>query len=280
MIRILTDSASDIEQRELNGVTVLPMTVTIDGTVYADGIDLTKDEFYQKLESSDANPVSSLISPHQFQEAFEEITRAGDEAIVLTISSGLSGTYQSAMIAAEDFDNISVIDTMLVAGAQKILVQRAAELAARGLSRNTIVQMLEEEKNQVVIYAVVDSLKYLQRGGRISKGSAIVGGIMGIKPILALEDGKLIAIAKARGSKQSHAFLNGKITEHGGVDFARPYCAIYSGTDRKPLMQYIADNESLLGGREIPITQIGTAVGTHCGPGTIAVAFFAKGSIH
>lgn len=277
MIRILTDSASDIEQKELDGVTVLPMTVTIDGTAYSDGIDLTKDEFYRKLESSDANPVSSLISPHQFQDAFEEITRVGDEAIVLTISSGLSGTYQSALIAAEDFDNISVIDTTLVAGAQKILVQRAAELAAQGLSRNTIVEMLEQEKKQVIVYAVVDTLKYLQRGGRISKGSAIVGGIMGIKPILALEDGKLIAIAKARGSKQGHAFLNSKITEHGGVDFSRPYCAIYAGTDRTPLLQYIADNESLLGGREIPITQIGTAVGTHCGPGTIAVAFFAKG---
>lgn len=128
-----------------------------------------------------------------------------------------------------------------------------------------------------MIYAVVDTLKYLQRGGRISKGSAIVGGFMGIKPILALEDGKLVAIAKARGSKQGHAFLNSRIAEHGGVDFTRPYCAIYAGTDRAPLMQYIADNESLLGGREIPITQIGTAVGTHCGPGTIAVAFFAKG---
>lgn len=277
MIRILTDSASDIAQKELENVTVLPMTVTIDGITYADGIDLTKDEFYRKLESSEANPVSSLIAPHQFQKAFEEITRTGDEAIVLTISSGLSGTYQSAMIAAGDYDNVSVIDTMLVAGAQKILVQRAAELAARGLSRKTIVEMLEAEKKQVVIYAVVDTLKYLQRGGRISKGSAVVGGIMGIKPILALEDGKLVAIAKARGSKQGHAFLNSMIAEHGGVDFTRPYCAIYAGTDRAALMQYIADNENLLGGREIPITQIGTAVGTHCGPGTIAVAFFAKG---
>lgn len=277
MIRILTDSASDIACRELDGVTVLPMTVTIDGITYADGIDLTKDAFYQKLESSDTNPVSSLIAPYQFQEAFEAVTRDGDEAIVLTISSGLSGTYQSAIIAAENFDNVSVIDTMLVAGAQKILVQRAVELAAQGLSRETIVEMLEQEKKQVIIYAVVDTLKYLQRGGRISKGSAIVGGIMGIKPILALEDGKLVAIAKARGSKQGHAFLNSKIAEHGGVDFTRPYCAIYAGTDKAPLMQYIADNESLLGGREIPITQIGTAVGTHCGPGTIAVAFFAKG---
>lgn len=277
MIHILTDSASDIEQKELAGVTVLPLTVTIDGTAYADGIDLTKDEFYRKLESSEANPVSSLIAPYQFRQAFEDITRAGDEVIVLTISSGLSGTYQSAMIAAEDYDNVSIIDTMLVAGAQKILVQRAVELVSRGLSRQTIVEMLEAEKKQVVIYAVVDTLKYLQRGGRISKGSAIVGGFMGIKPILALEDGKLVAIAKARGSKQGHAFLNSRIAEHGGVDFTRPYCAIYAGTDRAPLMQYIADNESLLGGREIPITQIGTAVGTHCGPGTIAVAFFAKG---
>lgn len=277
MIRIITDSASDIEQNELENVIVLPMTVTIDGTTYRDGFDLTKDEFYRKLETSDANPVSSLISPYQFEEVFAAVKDAGDEAIVLTISSGLSGTYQSALVAAEDFDNVSVIDSQLVAGALKILVQRAAQLAQQGLDRTAIVQALEKEKNEVIIYAVVDTLKYLQRGGRISKGSAIVGGIMGIKPILALEDGKLIAIAKARGSKQGHIFLNNKITEHGGVDFDRPYSAIYAGTDRAPLLQYIADNEALLGGREIPITQIGTAVGTHCGPGTIAVAFFAKG---
>lgn len=277
MIRILTDSASDIEQNEFSGITVIPLTVTIDGEDFRDGIDLNKDEFYRRLETSDTMPVTSLITPYRFGEIFRQVQEAGDEAIVLPISSGLSGTFQSAMTAAADYPAVSVVDTKVVAGAQRILVLRALELVNQGLSRAQVVEALEKEKQEIVIYAVVDTLKYLQKGGRISKSTAVVGGIMGIKPILALEDGKLVPIAKARGSRQGNAFLNEKIKAHGGVDFARPYCAIYAGTDRTPLEQYIRDNENLLNGNPIPIAQIGSAVGTHCGPGTIAVTFFAKG---
>lgn len=277
-IRIITDSASDVEQKELENVIVIPMTVTIDTIPFRDGIDITKDEFYKKLESSDTIPVTSLVNPAQYADLFKEIQEAGDEAIVITISSRLSGTCQSAMIAAEDFDNVSVVDSMQVAGAQYILVQRCQELIEQGLSRDEIVARLEKEKNQIVIYASVDTLVYLQKGGRISKGSAIVGGVIGIKPILTLQDGELIAIGKARGSKLSNQFLDKKVNEAGGINFDKPFVVGYSGTDNSNLLSYIENNKGLLGEHleDVKMVQIGSAVGTHAGPGAILVAFFAN----
>jgi len=277
-IRIITDSASDINQGELELVTVIPMTVTIDEVPYRDGIDMDKDMFYEKLENSEAMPVSSLVGPFQYTEAFEQVREQGDEAIVITISSALSGTYQSAQIAAQDFEEVSVIDSLQVAAAQKILVLRALELVREGKSRDAIVEQLEQEKKDIVIYASVDTLKYLQKGGRISAGSAIVGGIIGIKPILTLEEGKLIGIGKARGSRQSNQFLNAKVAEVGGIDYSRPYAVGYSGTSKANLLQYMENNQNLIapGKKDVEIVQIGSAVGTHAGPGAVLVTFFAN----
>lgn len=276
-ITIITDSASDIEQEELPGVRVLPMTVTIDGTAYHDGIDLNKNEFYDRLENSSAMPVTSLISPYRFEEAFRAL-REGEEAIVITMSGALSGTYQSAVIAAEGWENVSVIDSRQVAAAEKILVQRGLELIAQGLTRAEIVEALEAEKEKVVIFASVDTLEYLLRGGRISKTSALVGGIIGIKPILTLEDGKLIPIGKARGSKQSNLFLNRKIEEVGGIDTTLPYAVGYSGSSMANLCSYLENNQALLDALpyEPPVVQIGSTVGTHAGPGAVLVTFFKK----
>ena len=181
-ITIITDSASDIEQGELHNVRVLPMTVTIDGVPYSDGIDITKDEFYRLQKGSDTIPVSSLISPFQFQEAFDEVESAGEEAIVITISSELSGTCQSAKAVAEGRDGISVIDSLQVSGAQKLLVLRALQLTLLGLSRDEIVRELEEEKHRIVIFAAVDTMEYLVKGGRVSRTSGFIGNMVGIKP--------------------------------------------------------------------------------------------------
>lgn len=277
-ICVVTDSASDIEQGELQNVRVLPMTVTIDGVAYRDGVDITKDEFYRLLKKSDASPISSLVSPFQFQEAFDEIEAAGDEAIAITISSELSGTHQSAKAVADGRAGVSVIDSRQVAGAQKLLVLRALQLIVLGLPREEIVRELEEEKQRIVIYAAVDTLEYLLKGGRISKTSALVGDIIGIKPILTLEDGKLIPVGKAHGSKKSHEFLNQMVKETGGIDLAMPYAVGYSGASRSSLQKYLDSNKEIIA--TLPhspdVVQIGTAVGTHAGPGAVLVTFFRK----
>jgi DegV family protein with EDD domain len=277
-IRIITDSASDIEQNELEGVTVIPMNVTIEGVTYRDGIDLTKDEFFEKLETSEVMPSTSLIPPQIFIDEYEKVKEAGDEAIVLPVSAGLSGTYQSAVTAADEFDNISVIETGLVTAPLKLLVVRCKQLIDEGKSRAEIVDILEKEKERIAVFASVDTLKYLHKGGRISKTVAIAGGLLNIKPILTLEDGKLISIGKARGSKQSHVFLDQKVKEVGGIDFTMPYATGYSGTDKSKLLEYMEDNANLVNAApgEIEIVQIGTAVGTHAGPGAVLVTFFTK----
>ena len=276
-IRIITDSTSDIAQGEIEGVTVLPMTVTIGGVDYKDGINISKDEFYKKQEAGE-NTITSLITPLEFTEAYEEVTKAGDEAIVLPISSALSGTYQSAVTAAADFDNISVIDTLQVTATLKILVLRALQLIEEGKTKSEITEILEEEKKRIVAFAAVDTLEYLQKGGRISKGAAIAGGLLNLKPILTLKDGALIAIGKARGSKQSHLFLDQKIKEVGGIDYSMPYATGYSGCDKAKLLEYMDDNQNLVNPapHEVEIVQVGSAVGTHAGPGLVLVTFFSK----
>ncbi len=277
-ICIVTDSASDIEPGEYQNVHVLPMMVTIDDQEFRDGIDITKDEFYQRLETSDTVPITSLISPFRFQETFDSIREAGDEVIVIALSSRLSGTYQSAKTAAEGRPWVSVVDSLQVAAAQKLLVLRAMQLVLLGLPREEIVEELEKEKDRIVIYAALDTLDYLLKGGRISKTSALMGGFIGIKPILTLKDGELIPIGKARGSKKSHAFLNQKIQEVGGIDFSMPYAVGYSGTDKSNLLKYLDNNQEIL--ESVPhsphIVQIGSTVGTHAGPGTVLVTFFRK----
>ncbi len=278
-IRIITDSASDIEQGEYQNVQVLPMTISIDEKLYRDGIDITKDEFYHLLETSDTIPITSLVTPYQFEEAYDSVKAEGDEAIVITLSSRLSGTYQSATTAAEGKPWISVIDSKNITASQRLLVLRAMQLALLGLSRKEIVDELEREKERIVIYAAVDTLDYLLKGGRISKSSALMGGFIGIKPILTVEDGELVPIGKVRGSKKSHAFLNQKIDEVGGIDFSMPYAVGYSGTDKRNLQKYLESNQQIL--ESVPhspiIVQIGSTVGTHAGPGTVFVTFFRKG---
>lgn len=275
-IRIITDSASDIEQGEYPNVDVLPMTITIDEEQFLDGIDISKDEFYRRLETSDVVPVTSLISPFQFQEIFDSIEATGDEAIVITMTSRLSGTYQSAKTAAKGRPRISVIDSLQVTAAQRLLVLRAMQLTLLDLTREEIVEELEKEKRRIVVYAAVDTLDYLLKGGRISKSSALVGGFIGIKPILTLDDGVLVPIGKARGSKKSHAFLNQKIREVGGIDFSMPYAVGYSGTDKCNLQKYLESNQAILDSapHSPEIVQIGSTVGTHAGPGTVLVTFF------
>lgn len=277
-ICIITDSASDLDQNELQGVHVIPMTVSIDGDTFRDGVDITKDQFYNRLETSEEMPVSSLVSPAQFEEVFEKLTEEGMEAIVITISSGLSGTYQSALIAAEDYAMVSVVDSLQVSSAEQILVRRALQLVQQGMGREEIVKTLEEEKRRIVIFAYANTLKYLHKGGRISKGSALVGGVMGVKPLLTLEEGKMICIAKNRGSKQSNRAMNAGIENYGGVDFAMPYAVGYSGREKNNLLEFMHDNPLLTGpdGQQPAVVQIGTAVGTHCGPGAVSVTFFRR----
>ncbi len=278
-IRIITDSASDIPQNNDCGITVLPMSIRFGNIEYKDGVDLTANKFYEKLIESDELPSTSLISPAVFADAFKNAIDSGEKVIVITISSDLSGTYQSAAVAAAEYsEDVYVIDSKNVAVGEQILVLFAAELLKKGLSAKEIAQQLEGVKDKIHLLGVLDTLEYLKRGGRISSTVAFVGGALNLKPVVAVKNGKVEMIGKARGSKNGNNYLIKEIEDTNGIDFEKPLCLGYAGLDDSLLKKYIEDSSVLWSGHKesLKISPIGATIGTHCGPGTIAVAFFEK----
>ena len=182
------------------------------------------------------------------------------------------------MIASSDYDNIYVVDSDSVAIGGGILAQYAVELIESGLSCKEIYELLEIEKKRIRIIAMVDTLEYLKKGGRISKTAAIAGGILNIKPVLSVVEGEISVLGKARGSKQGNNLLVSEINKSGGIDFTKPLLLGYTGLDRTLLDKYIEDSHSLWGDNlsVLSSTMIGSVIGTHVGPGAIAAAFFTK----
>lgn len=279
-LRILVDSTFDFtpEQLELTGIEVVRLHVNFGGEDFVDGVDITPEGFYERLIESDALPTTSQAAPADFAEAFERLTANGDEVVCLTISSKLSGTYQSAMIAAADFEGrVRVVDTLNVALGAQILARYALRLASGGRGMNEVADELERVKGRVHIIALLDTLEYLKRGGRISAAAAAVGGVFSIKPVITIRDGAVAVIGKARGSKNGENLLSQLIEKHG-VDFTMPYVLGYTGLSDALLQKYKADSARLWVGyaKDLPVSIVGSVVGTHAGPGAIAVAFFGK----
>ena len=279
-IRIITDSASDISQFEARqmGIDVLPLKTLFGTEEYRDGIDLSHEGFYHKLIESDVLPTTSQPTPFAFGEVFEEAVQAGDTVVCITVSSKLSGTYQSACIAAEDYPGkVFVVDGQTVAIGSGLLVEHALQLAAQGLSAQAIAEEIAEKRGKVHVLALVDTLEYLKKGGRISSAVAFAGGVLNIKPVITLTGGEIRMLGKARGSRQANNLLVQEIEKAGGVDFDKPLLLGYTGLSDALLRKYIDDSARLWEGyrKELPVCAVGSVVGTHVGPGAVAVAFFA-----
>ncbi len=278
-IRFIVDSAADIipsEAKEL-GIIHMPLKVLFGEKEYADAVDMTHKEFYEKLIESDTLPTTSQIPPADFMDAFEKVVENGDTAVVITISSKLSGTYQSAMIAAEDYEGkVFVVDSENACIGERILVLRGLELAEQGMDAEQIAKILDEEKKKIHLMALLDTLEYLKKGGRISAATAFAGNLLSIKPVVGVEDGVVSQLGKARGSKQGNNLLRELVNQCGGINFDKPYCLAYSGLSDKLLQKYIADSSELWKGQteNLPIATVGCVIGTHVGPGAVAVAFF------
>ena len=280
-IKILVDSASDFTQAEAKqyGIEVLPLIVSFGDQEYLDGVNLTQKEFYEKLIETDTLPKTSQITPYRFTEAFEKLTENGDEVIVVTISSKLSNTYNSAVLAASEFENkVYVVDSLSATAGEKILCLYALRLIKEGLNIKDIVNKLNEVKNKIRILAVVGTLEYLKKGGRISKATAFAGELLNIKPVISVEDGVVKLVGKARGSKKANNLLNELIDKKGSIDFTMPYTTLYSGLSDLMLKKYIEDEKHLWEDNtdNIPICNVGSTIGTHVGPGAIGVVFFSK----
>ena len=276
--RIIVDSTSDLLPAIKERVHVVPLTVHFGQEEYVDGVTIDHKAFYEKLIETDVHPSTSQAAPTAFEVEYEKAREAGEAAVVITLTSKLSGTYQSATIAASDYDNIYIVDSGTVAIGGGILVEYALKLLDDGYKAKDIAEKLEEAKNRIVVVALVDTLEYLKKGGRISSTVAFVGGVLNIKPVLSLIDGEINMIGKARGSKMGNNLLVEEINKAGGVDFSMPLLLGYTGLSDAMLLKYIEDSKHIWEGNvdEVKYTTIGSVIGTHAGPGAVAVAFFKK----
>ena len=276
--RIIADSTSDLTPEVRARVHTVPLTLRFGEEEYIDGVTIDHRMFYEKLVESDVLPTTSQATPAAFGKACRDAAAAGEEAVVITVASKLSGTYQSAVIAAEEYPGVRVVESGSAAIGGGILVERALQLADEGLGAGEIARRLEAEKEQIVLVALVDTLEYLRRGGRISAAAAVAGTLMNIKPVLAVTQGEIRVLGKARGSRQGNNLLVQEINRAGGVDFTRPVLLGYTGLSDALLRKYVEDSRSLweAGASQLRTTAIGSVIGTHVGPGAVAVAFFRK----
>lgn len=279
-VKIIVDSACDITQEKAKeaGLDILPLKTMFGEVEYLDGVTLGHREFFEKLIESEILPTTSQIAPYEYEERFRRVKEAGDTAVCITISSALSGCYQSACIAREGYgDCVAIVDSQNVCIGERILVEYALELRNQGKNAPEIAEALERKKGDIRVIALLDTLEYLKKGGRISQTAALAGTLLSIKPVIAIEHGEVVMLGKARGSKNGNNLLTEYVKKSGDIDFEMPYCLAYSGLSDAVLQKYLADNAALYRGKteQIPASTIGSSIGTHVGPGAIAAAFYA-----
>ena len=276
--RIIVDSTADLMPGYKEQVRVVPLTVHFGDREYIDGVTIDHKTFYEKLVEEDTLPTTSQATPDAFAKEFEAAKQAGESCVVITLSGKLSGTCQSASIAAADYENVYVVDSGTASVGGGVLTERALQLRDEGLSAPEIAARLNEEKQLIVTVALVDTLEYLKRGGRISKSLAFAGTMLQIKPVLAVTDGEIQLLGKARGSKMGNNLLAQEIQKAGGVDFSRPVLLGYTGLSDALLQKYIEDSRWLWAdhAETLRYTTIGSVIGTHAGPGAVAVSFFKQ----
>ena len=274
MVRIVVDSTADLRPQIRERVEVVPLTVHFGEDEYVDGVNLSAAAFYKKLETTKTLPTTSQAAPYAFAEAFEKAVDNGDDVVAIVVSGALSGTCQSANIAAADYPGkVFVVDSRSIAIGSAILTEYALQLRDKGLSAAEIAGELEAVKDKVKLFAVVDTLEFLQRGGRVSKTVAIAGGMLSVKPLIGLEDGSIKMMGKARGNKQANALMDEKVSQLG-IDWDKPCMLGYTGVSDELLQKYRAQSKIWTG--DVFGSTVSGVVGTHAGPGAVAVAFFAK----
>ena len=277
-VKLIVDSTADLTAQVRSRVEVVPLTIHFGEEEFIDGVTIDSRTFYEKLIESDVLPTTSQATPFAFEEKFRQAVEAGFQVVCITCSGKLSGTYQSAVIAAEEFPGqVHVVDSQTIALGSAILTEYALTLVDRGMDAETIAWKLMQKREKVRLLAMLDTLEYLKKGGRISSAVALAGGLLNIKPIISVNGGEIRLLGKARGSRQGNNLLVQEIQKAGGVDFSMPLMLGYTGLSDALLQKYIQDSAALWEGHveELPVSIVGSVVGTHVGPGAVAVAFFA-----
>ena len=274
-IQIITDSTAYLESAYLEqyAVKVVPLSIHFNGKVETEGVPGTFESFYASLAGSDVFPTTSQPSAGQFLEAYKDSLENGDEIIVLTISSGISGTYHSACTAAElsgSSDKISVIDSRTTAGNLKGLVETAVTMAAEGKSREVIVAHLESQKNRSGVRLTVETLEYLKKGGRLSNTGALIGNLLNIKPVLGLIDGTVQPVAKTRGKKKA---IQGMIDAVPETSFLIHVAHVLSVEEASQVCDQLRVK---FPDAQVILSELGPVIGAHLGPGTLGILYLYK----
>lgn len=279
MIELITDSASDISPALAAklGVRVLPLTVNFGEESFRDGVDISHADFYVRLQEAETLPTTAQINPDAFVDVFQEVLDRGNQAVGILISSDLSGTFQSAAIARDMLgsDDVFVVDSRTVTFAQGLLVMEAARLRDEGLTAAQLAEELTARREKLRLYAVLDTLKYLKMGGRISAATAVAGGVLGISPIVAVRDGKVESAGKARGRKAGIQWIRERALQEK-IDRTRPIIIGHTGCPEA--MEAVADAFADLTAQVPAVyrSEIGAAVGTHAGPGAAGIGYFVE----
>lgn len=277
-IRIITDSTSDIpiEQQEHLGIDIVPLSVIFEGKTFTDGIELKNEQFYEMLSKSTSLPTTSQVNPNEFEPLFKSYIDAGDTVVGIFISSKLSGTYQSAIIAKETVgsDRIFIVDSKSATFGLALLVYEAIKLRDNGISAEDIYNTLILLSSQIKFYAIVNTLKYLKMGGRLSSSAAILGGVLHIKPLVSIIDGEVKSVAKERGQKAAFSWILEKLKKDV-PDMQYPF--VLGHSDAPGLMEeFITYITSSIEVKAPVICEIGCVIGTHSGPGCVGLAYIPK----
>lgn len=278
-IRIIADTTSDITRQQAKqlDITLVPLKVIFGDVEYREGIEITIEGFYEKLVKAEVLPTTSQPSPNDFLQHFNEAKEAGDSAIVLLVAGKLSGTLQSAMIAKEmsEYDDIHIVDSNNTAGALRILVEQAVKLKSEGKKVSEIVTDLENLKDRIVLLAMLDTLEYLHKGGRLSKSSTLLGTLLKFKPILNIRNGAIGVVGRERGTNKGIAKMLDVIDEYGEIDRAYPVHLGYTADDSKCILfkEKLRDKYNL---PDMMMYPVGCVVGTHAGPGACVITYVKK----
>jgi EDD domain protein, DegV family len=272
---ILTDSTCDIPKDLLKqyNISELPLTVHFGSEEYKDRVDITMEEFFEKLTSGSELPTTSQVNPSAFIDFYKQELSKGNNIISIHLSSDLSGTYQSAVIAKQalgDDSRISIVDSRNATLGLGFTVLRAAQLVKKGVDARKILEEIENYKNNIKLFIVVDTLEYLKRGGRLSGAQAMIGTMFNIKPVLTISDGKVVVVDKMRGMKKAFRRLIDLIKENGGcapgqvIGIANAMCPETAKELKEALIEEFGDVKFIECG-------VGSVIATHAGPGAYGI---------
>jgi len=275
-IKVITDSTSDLPKgvAEKYDIEVLPLTIFFDEDEYRDWIDIAPKAFYERMRKAEKLPTTSQVNPNSFKEKYEQFLQNYDHIISLHLSSDASGTYNSAVIARDmvDKDRITVIDTRNYTYGFGQMVVEAARMAQGGKSVDEVVDRINYLISNVKTLFVVDTLEYLKKGGRLSATKATIGTLLNLKPILTVEDGKIVAIDKARGMKKALRRIV-ELMQEQGVDLKSQTIKVGHADNIEHLKDFESAIEEAYGYVEKEEFEIGCVIGVYCGPGTVVIHY-------